>query len=219
MRTGFSKAEGAAHALVEGTGRRMRRRHTIAALTAALMLGGCSGAPPPTTFDLMAPSVMTLTAPKPAKFQLVVNEPSAVRSLETDRIMVKPDPAQITYYKGAAWGDRLPRLMQARMVEAFQNAGLVNAVGSRADRLDADVELASEVRSFHVEVDGGRAQAVAQIYVKVIDGDDGRMIASRAFGSTVPTSTTNVNEMVVALNQSFDKVLRDVVPWVAAQRR
>jgi cholesterol transport system auxiliary component len=183
------------------------------------MLSGCAGAPPPATFDLMAPRVMTLTAPKPAKFQLVVNEPSAVRSLETDRIMVKPDPAQITYYKGAAWGDNLPRLIQARMVEAFQNAGLVNAVGSRADRLDADIELASEVRAFQVEIENGQPQARASIFVKMIDGDNGRMLASRGFESSIPTSATNVNEMVVSLNQSFDRVMHDVIPWVAARRR
>jgi cholesterol transport system auxiliary component len=100
---------------------------------------------------------MTLTAPKPAEFQLVVNEPRAVRSLETDRILVKPGPAQISYYKDAVWSDRLPRLMQARLVEAFQNAGLVSAVGSRADRLDADIEMASELRAFQVEITGGQA--------------------------------------------------------------
>lgn len=197
----------------------MRLGYIISAAMACALLGACSTTPPPATFDLMAPKVMTVTAPRPAQFQLVINEPSAIRSLETDRIMVKPGPAQITYYKGAAWGDRLPRLMQARMVEAFQNTGLVGAVGSRADRLDADMELATEVRGFHVELEGGQAMAVAQLYVKVIDGKDGRMIASRAFTASAPTSATDVNEMVVALNHSFDKVLRDVVPWVAARKR
>lgn len=197
----------------------MRLREISFLAAAGVLLGACSSAPPPATYDLMAPKVMTVTAPEPAKFQLVVNEPSAIRSLETDRIMVKPGPAQISYYKDAAWGDRLPRLMQARMIEAFQNAGLVSAVGSRGDRLDADIELSSEVRGFHIKVDGGRGEAVAQLYVKVIDGKDGRMIASRAFESSAPTSATDVNEMVVALNQSFDKVLRDVVPWVAARKR
>ena len=192
----------------------------ITAAVASLLLGGCAGGgAPPATFDLLAPKVMTLTAPKPATFQLVVNEPRAVRSLETDRILVKPSAAQISYYKNAVWSDRLPRLLQARLVEAFQNAGLVSAVGSRADRLDADIEMASEVRAFQVDIDGGQARAHASLYVKVIDGKNGRMIASRGFESQTPTSATDVNQMVVALNQSFDKILHDVVPWVAARRR
>lgn len=198
----------------------MRFNAFITAALTSLLLGGCAGGGvPPATFDLLAPKVMTLTAPKPATFQLVVNEPRAVRSLESDRILVKPGPAQISYYKNAVWSDRLPRLLQARFVEAFQNAGLVSAVGSRADRLDADIEMATEVRAFQIDIDGGQAQAHASLYVKVIDGKNGRMIASRGFESQTPTSATDVNQMVVALNQSFDKILHDVVPWVAARRR
>ena len=192
---------------------------TTVVLTAAL-LGGCVGssAPPPATFDLTAPRVMTLTAPRAAKFQLVVNEPSAVRSLETDRIMVKRGP-RVAYYKGAAWSDRLPRLMQARMVEAFQNAGLVSAVGSRADRLDADYELSTQVQAFQVEVNQGQAEAHASLYVKVIDGDNGRMVASRGFEARVATSPKEVDQMVVALNQAFENVVHQVVPWVAKKKR
>ncbi len=200
----------------------MRSRGLITATTIALssvMLGGCLGsnAVPPATYDLVAPKIMTLTAPRPAKFQLVINEPGAVRSLETDRIMVKSGP-QVAYYKGAAWSDRLPRLMQARMVEAFQNAGLVSAVGSRSDRLDADYELSTQVQAFQVNVDQGQSQAHASLYVKIIDGDNGRMVASRGFEASVGTSSKDVDEMVVSLNQAFDKVLREVVPWVAKRK-
>jgi len=200
----------------------MRPRGLITATTLALsgvLLGGCLGSnvTPPATYDLVAPKVMTLTAPRPAKFQLVVNEPSAVRSLETDRILVKSGQ-RIAYYKGAAWSDRLPRLMQARMVEAFQNAGLVSAVGSRSDRLDADYELSTQVQAFQVNVNQGQAEAYANLYVKVIDGNNGRMVASRGFEARVGTSSKDVGEMVVSLNQAFDKVLREVVPWVAKRK-
>ena len=200
----------------------MRSHKLISAVTVALsgvLLGGClaSTATPPATFDLAAPKVMTLTAPRAAKFQLVINEPAAVRSLETDRIMVK-NGQQVAYYKDAAWSDRLPRLMQARMVEAFQNAGLVKAVGSRADRLDADYELSTQVQAFQVNVNQGSAEAYASLYVKIIDGDNGRMVASRGFESRVSTSSKDVGQMVASLNQAFDKVLREAVPWVAKHK-
>ena len=87
---------------------------TAIALSGAL-LGGCiigNSVTPPAVYDLVAPKVMTLTAPRAAKFQLVINEPDAVRSLENDRILVR-NGARVAYYKGAAWTDRLPRLMQA----------------------------------------------------------------------------------------------------------
>lgn len=200
----------------------MRHRMLITASALVLsgaMLGGCLGsnATPAATYDLAAPKVMTLTAPRPAKFQLVVNEPVAIRSLDNDRILVKSG-ARVAYYKDAAWADQLPRLMQARMVEAFQNAGLVSAVGSRADRLDADYELTTQVQAFQVNVDGASAQAQASLFVKVVDGDNGRMVASRSFDSQVGTSSKDVGEMVTSLNQAFDKVLREIVPWVAKQK-
>lgn len=200
----------------------MQPRRFITIALCSIALGGCAlggAATPPQTYDLLAPKVMTLTAPNPAKFQLVVNEPNAVRSLDTDRILVKPDPTKVAYYKGAAWSDRLPSLMQSRIVEAFQNAGLVSAVGSRSDRLNADLVLATEVRAFQVDVGkDGQAKAHASLYVKVIDGEKGRMIASRAFETQVDTSATDVNAMVTDLNQAFDKTLREIVPWVAARK-
>lgn len=200
----------------------MRHRMFITASALVLtgsMLGGCLGsnAVAPATYDLVAPKVMTLTAPRPAKFQLVIDEPTAVRSLDTDRILVKSG-ARVAYYKGAAWSDRLPRLMQARMVEAFQNAGLVSAVGSRADRLDADYELTTQVQSFDVEVDGSSARAHASLFVKVINGDSGRMVASRTFGSRVASSPNDAEQMVASLNQAFDEVIRQVIPWVAKHK-
>ena len=201
----------------------MGSRSFITATTVALsgiLLGGCLGSKVSqvATYDLVAPKVSTLTAPRAAKFQLVINEPGAVRSLENDRIMVR-DGAKVAYYKGAAWTDRLPRLMQARMVEAFQNTGLVQAVGSRSDRLNADFELSTQVQAFQVEVNQGSADAYANLYVKVIDGDNGRMVASRGFEARVSTSPKDVDQMVVSLNQAFDQVLREVVPWVAKRKR
>jgi cholesterol transport system auxiliary component len=72
-----------------------------------LALGGNSA---PTTYDLIAPRSFAASA-KPARWQLVVNEPTAVHALDTDRIMVRPRADQISYYKGVAWSDRLPHLL------------------------------------------------------------------------------------------------------------
>lgn len=193
------------------------RQVAIVALTGAALSACAASGPPPATYDLLAPRIMTVTAPKPASFQLVVNEPNTVRALDGDRILVKPQPEQVTYYKGAVWSDRLPRLMQMRMIEAFQNAGLVRAVGGRTDRLDADVELATEVRAFDVQIAGGQAEAVANVFVKLID-KGGRIVASRAFEARVPTSATDAAQMVSSLNRAFDTILREMVPWVAKNK-
>ena len=90
-----------------------------------LALGGGSAAP--TTYDLIAPRSFAAGA-RSAPYQLVVREPIAVHALDTDRIMVRPGVRQVSYYKGAVWSDRLPHLVQVRMIETLQNAGAARAV-------------------------------------------------------------------------------------------
>lgn len=201
----------------------MRLAAFFIAAVSSLSLAGCAAmvggiTPAPTTYDLVPPRISTVRAPRPAEFQLVVNEPTAVRSLGSDRLLVKPGADQVSYFKGAAWSDRLPKLVQDRMVQAFQNAGLVKAVGSRTDRLNADIELASQLNAFQIEISQSGAVAHVSLFVKVIDGNRGVMIDSRAFDAKVSTSATEASEMVAALNQGFDTVLRKIVPWVAARR-
>jgi len=202
----------------------MRAAAIVSAAASCIALAGCgavigSTAPAPATYDLIPTRISTVTPPRAAPFQLVVNQPTAVRALGTDRLLVKPGADQISFFKGAAWSDRLPKLIQDRIVQAFQNAGLVKAVGSRSDRLDADIEMASQLNAFQVEVEGSRATARVAIFVKVIDGNAGKMIASRAFETTVPSDPKDAREMVASLNRAFDTVLRQIVPWVAKQHK
>ena len=68
------------------------------------------------------PTISLRRAPSPGAssrrpINSLVYEPVAVHALETNRLMVRPRPDQVSYYKGIAWSDRLPRLVQARMIE------------------------------------------------------------------------------------------------------
>ena len=110
----------------------LRSAPTLAAGLFCLGLVGCAlpaaqGRRPPTISSRRAPS---RRAKQPAPWQLVVYEPTAVHALETDRLMVRPSADQVSYYKGIAWSDRLPRLVQARIIETFQNSGAVKAVSA-----------------------------------------------------------------------------------------
>jgi len=188
---------------------------------ACLLLSGCTlkAAAPPATYDLRTPHIMTVTAPRPAKFQLVIDEPTSVRALGSNRILVKPAPQKITYYKSAAWSDRLPSLVQVRMIQAFQNAGLVKAVGSRADRLDADLELATQLNAFQIEMENDATTAYVNLYVKAIDGQRGQMIKARGFERRVPVQGRGAPAMVAALDEAFDSTMREIVPWVSKIKR
>jgi cholesterol transport system auxiliary component len=179
-----------------------------------LGLAGCAlgGNRAPATYDLVAPRSFAAST-KPARFQLVVNEPGAVHALETDRIMVRQNGDKISYYKGIAWSDRLPRLVQARMIETFQNSGAVKAVSSSS----GDYSLATELRAFQIDVSGSQTAADVDIFAKLINRS-GKVVASKGFTARVNATSDSPAQAVAALNQAFTEVVQDSTQWVAAHR-
>ncbi len=168
--------------------------------------GGLAGG---TTYDLVASrSAASRTAP----VELLVYEPVALEySLSGNRLMVRPGPAQVSYYKDAAWKDRLPLLVQARLIESFEASGAVKSASARSGRLG----LATELRAFEVEVANGRTTSKVDIFAKLVDTGSGRVVSSRAFSARVRAATDNPEDVVAALNKAFAKVQRDMVAWVA----
>lgn len=175
----------------------------------ALALGGSKA---PITYDIIAPRSFAASA-HPGKAQIVVAEPTAVHALETDRIMVRPAPDTVSYYKGVAWSDRLPRLVQARMIETFQNSGAVKAVSSSS----GDYTLSTELRSFQMDVSSGHAAAEIDIFAKMINNNSGKVVASKDFSTRVASNSDEPTEAVSALNQAFTEVMQDTTTWVAAR--
>jgi cholesterol transport system auxiliary component len=193
-----------------------RSAPTLAACVLCLGLMGCAlaaGSKPPTTYDLVAPRSFA-GAKKPAPWQLLVYEPSAASALDTTRLMVRPQADQVSYYKGIAWSDRLPRLVQARMIDTFQNSGAVKAVSSSSGQF----ALATELRAFQIDVSSGRAIAEIEIFAKLINTSTGKVVATKGFSARVPATTDAPRDAVAALNQAFTEVLQDTTTWVASRR-
>jgi cholesterol transport system auxiliary component len=181
-----------------------------------LSLASCAlagGSRPPITYDLVAPRSFAGAA-KPAPWQLLVYEPTATSALDTSRLMVRPKAGQVSYYKGIAWSDRLPRLVQTRMIETFQNSGAVKAVSPSSGQY----ALAAELRAFQIDVSGGPAAAEIDIFAKLINTSNGRVVATKGFSARVAAKTDSPGDAIAALNQAFTEVLQDTTTWVASRR-
>lgn len=83
---------------------------------------------------------------------MAIAESSAVRALDTDRILVKPRANEINYLAGVQWADRLPRLVQSRIVTTFENARRLNSVVRPGEGIDAAIRLVTEIRSFELDL-------------------------------------------------------------------
>ena len=214
---------------------RAPRKGTLRALACAVLLcsggaalGGCSlsgavkGAlssnTPSKTYDLVLDRAR-ITQYARLDTQLVVASPKAVKVLAGENILVKPSPNQVTYYGRAVWGDRLPKLFQARLIEAIQQSARFRSVSNGSDRINGDVTLASTLEAFQVEVTGDQAEAVIIIHAQLIHVSSGKVYASRRFTDRVSAANNQVDEAVLALNEGMNNVLAAMAKWVVKRGR
>ena len=110
-----------------------------------MLLAGCGGGPTPTTYDLSAPSGFGRVGGSRAA--LVVAEPTTVQTLDSDRVIVKDSAGALSFLGGAQWADRVPRLVQTRLVQTFENASRLGGVARPGERIVPDLQLNTDIRS------------------------------------------------------------------------
>lgn len=187
------------------------RSGVAATLCLAVALAGCSlfRGSPPETYELTAP------APRPANgtaAQILIPEPSALKTLDSERIVVSSGP-RLSYYPDAQWPDRMPRVFQAKAIEAFEKSKRVKAVGRPGEGLSIDYQLVTNIRSFEFREQGQGGSAYVSVYVKVMDDRTGRVVATRTFEGEAPVSKDTAASVVAGVNEALNQVLVELVSW------
>ncbi len=177
----------------------------------SLLLAAC-GASPLATFDLSAPS--SGVKARSTRGVLVIPEPSAQAPTDGDRIVVRTGPSAVALVKGAQWTDRLPRLLQSRLIQTFENAKLLRSVSRPGDGVTPDHGLVWDIRRF--EMDTTTGQAVVEISVKVLD-TSGHVQAARIFTAQAPGDASQGETACLALDDASNNVLRQIVAWTSAR--
>ncbi|WP_436638050.1 ABC-type transport auxiliary lipoprotein family protein [Microbaculum sp. FT89] len=185
-------------------------------LALAALVGGCALAakPAPATYDLTAPTRFPANIGSTA-VQFAVTEPTVVGALDSERIVVRPAPTQITYLGKAQWSDRAPKLVQARLIDAFQNTDRVRSVGVPGSAVVSDVGLVTDLRDFHVDAETNTA--IVAINVRIVGDQSGRVVASKTFEARQPVADGSVESMVAAMNGAFETVATEIVVWTLAK--
>ncbi|MGO4527187.1 ABC-type transport auxiliary lipoprotein family protein [Microvirga sp. 2MCAF35] len=179
-------------------------------LVLAALTGACSSGPAPATFDLSAPTSRIRGA---AGVQLLVNEPAALQALSTQQILVKDASGSVSFIGGGQWADNLPRLIQTRLINTFENASQLRGVSRPSSGAVADAQLISELRRFEIATPGN--EAVAEISVKIVADQNGRIVNGRIFRASVPASAVDAPNAARALDEALSVVMLDIVRWVS----
>ena len=175
------------------------------------MTGGGAAAAPKTTYDLHA--VQDVAAPGHALIaQLGLPEPTAVAMLQTQRFLISP-AKDVPAFAEAMWADSIPKLLQARLIEGFENYDIAHAPLRAADAPPADVQLVLDVRRFEVTTDG-EPVAVIALSARLL-GKEGMVKASRLFEQRQKLDQFEPAAAVAAFNDAFVRLSRDVIGWTA----
>ncbi len=178
-------------------------------------LVGANSEPAPATHDLLASSRRGLGH---LPIQLTVAEPSAVQALSNSRIAIKTGPHEISYFAAAVWTDKLPRLLQLRLIETLGNSRILKAVTTGSERIRGDIALAWDIRDFQIEVNKGAAQAHVRFYLKLVDEDKGALVAAKEFSATVRAQNDSVEAGVEALKDAFAASSANIMRWITSRR-
>jgi cholesterol transport system auxiliary component len=183
-------------------------RAATALLLVSLAACGSSGSAP-LTFDLTAPATRVRGG---VIGQVLVAEPVAVQTLSDQRILVKERSGAVSALGEGQWADSLPRLVQTRLIQTLENTAGIRSVARSNSGIGGDVQLATEIRSFQVEVPNN--EAVVEIAAKVVSDRAGRVVTGRVFRASVPVAQVNAAAVAPSLDQALSIVLVDMARWI-----
>ena len=170
---------------------------------------GVTSPPPKITYDLRA-----LQNPGPVgktiNVQWAIPEPTAVAMLETQRFLFSP-AQEYPGFAEAMWADALPKLIQARLIESFENYDIAHAPLRMADIGQTEFQLLIDVRRFRIVVGSGPIAEIG-LSARIVD-KNGKVVASRLFEESEKFATVTPPEAVAAFSEAFGRIAKNVIAW------
>ncbi|WP_315920753.1 ABC-type transport auxiliary lipoprotein family protein [Mesorhizobium sp. SP-1A] len=180
-----------------------------------LAIAGCAALPGggPAPLDTFELSAATVSAQGHSRRQILIAQPSALKALDSQNIVIKTGARSIQYLKGAQWADRLPLIVQARLTETFQRSGSFAGVGKPGEGLAIDYQVITDIRAFGVLAGNGGERAEVELFVRLLNDRNGEVRAQRSFTASAPVSGAGNAAYVAALDAAFGQAAKDIVRW------
>ncbi len=176
-------------------------------LTSCALLGDRKAARE--TYEISVPASLSGTSGG-TRAQLLIKVPNALKAIDSDRIVVKSGLNIITYLEGAQWSDTVPRMVQSKLVEAFENTGSTGATAKPGDGLVIDYQLIPDLRRFEIS-DG---TAIIEMSVKLLSDRSGRVLNAQIFTVRASANGSDAEAYVEAFDRAFADLAGQVIGWV-----
>lgn len=181
----------------------------------ALGLSACGSKATNDTFDITAAAEVKSNIPARSR-QLLIADPSALKALDSEQVLVRVSPSEIRYLSKSQWSDKLTRMVQAKLVETFENTGKLDGVGKPGQGLAIDYQLITDVRAFEIDTVGAD-RGVVEISVKLLDDRNGSVKAQQVFRASETATGTSNEAYISAMDRAFGRVSAEIVAWTLAK--
>lgn len=160
--------------------------------------------------DLAAPRTIAGITKVPAG-QLLVAEPTTLAVFDSDKILVRSKTNDKPALENAQWPDLLPKVVQVRMIQAFENVPFTGATGRMPDGARADFQLLIDIRSFQIVTEPAMSAEI-ELAAK-ITGPEGQIIGTKLFRATRPLASLDPPLAAKALSDAFEQIAAEIVVW------
>jgi phospholipid/cholesterol/gamma-HCH transport system substrate-binding protein len=109
------------------------------------------------------------------------------------------------------WADSIPKLLQARLIDSFENYDLAHAPLRAPDIAQPDFQLLVDVRRFRINTDPDPAAEIG-MSARIVD-KSGKVVASRLFEQSRKLVKIEPAEVVDAFNAAFAQIGAEIVAW------
>lgn len=137
------------------------------------------------------------------------------------RIALSDSPLTLDFFANAWWTERTPQMVQTLLVESFENTKKIISVARQGVDLRADYVLKIELREFQAEYvqTGELPHAWVKLNAKLVRMPARAIIASETFEARYAAGGSVMKDIVIAFDETLNKVLKKSVIWTMSQIR
>jgi phospholipid/cholesterol/gamma-HCH transport system substrate-binding protein len=148
-------------------------------------------------------------------FCRVPNSVFVVRQFETDQAFreERGSGREVPGFADMQWSDSIPTMLQAKLIQGFENYDITHAPLRPVDGLNADDQLLIDVRNFQIESDPDLTAEIG--FSARIVAKDGHVVASRMFQQTSKIEKLDPPSAVAAFNDAFKSIATELITWTA----
>ncbi|MEZ5763997.1 MAG: MlaD family protein [Xanthobacteraceae bacterium] len=185
-------------------------------LTGIERMTGGGAQPKKVTYDLKTVRDFSSITKKALAGTLAIPEPTAILMLDTQRFLFSP-PGDHPNFAEVTWADNIPKLVQARLIQSFENFDLAHTLRGDAEN-EAEYRLVLDIRRFRIETDGEPRADIA-LSARIVH-KDGKLVAARLFEATQKIDKPDPAKLDpeaadAAFNAAFTRFAKELTGWVA----